>query len=796
MSSRNKAAGPSQAKRKKDATRARNTRTDEETGAREPLFDSNTRVDIAAVAVTVIALVLLFSMLVPETGILSNAVSRALSLSLGIGAYLVPVLVFVWGISIFVNRDPKAISRLGLGFLCVAVAILSFLAVLSPGAGDVPTAVFDERYLASRGGYLGSCIAYVFLSLFGKAIAIVLVVALAVVGLLVSGFSISRLVERLRTRRGTSRLGFGRHTEPEKRTSLLEPSEGTAATEVAPTVPASDAEQTELMPHDEETSELTVVAPTQNLSEDTRVRRPSKRRRSTSDEGASSGADARTSIHQASEPTALAGFELPDPSLLSTSADTGRLTREAQASLKDTAAHLQQTLADFDLDAKVTGWVSGPTFTMFKVDMPAGVRLSKITGLQNDIALALAAESVRIFAPIPGTSLVGVEIPNKRRATVLLGDVLNTVSGGPLMLALGKDVEGDAISADLAKMPHLLIGGTTGSGKSVAINSMLISILMRATPAEVRMVLIDPKRVELSVYNGIPHLYVPVVTDPKKAASVLAWATIEMDRRLKLLESVEARDIGAYNAKVQSGELDESEGELPYLVIVIDELSDLMMVSGKEVEGSITRIAQLGRAAGMHLIVATQRPSSNVVTGMIKANIVNRIAFKVATGLESRVILDQNGADKLIGTGDMLFLSGSDKPRRIQGCFVNDSELAQVVEHLKEQGEPDYHDEILSTQATAAVSGGQGAGSSDDDPLLWEAAEMVVESQLGSTSNIQRRLHVGYSRAGRIMDQLYEKGIVGPPDGSKPREVLVSDTLELETIRTFDENGVGDEESL
>lgn len=592
------------------------------------------------------------------------------------------------------------------------------------------------------------------------------------------GFSISGLVERSRAKHGLSN-GFSpeRETAPEQRTSTIR-GDGTHR--------GGDPEQTELISDEPSAADVTVANDTTVL-ERTPEKTPRKKK------GKSSAKTQKLSTPAAvesSEPSALEGFDLPEPTILRTSSDTGKLSRNQQMSLKDVARHLQQTLADFNLDAKVVGWVSGPTFTMFKVDMPAGVRLTKITGLQNDIALALAAESVRIFAPIPGTSLVGIEIPNKNRSTVLLGDVLKSMKGGPLMLGIGKDVEGDAISADLAKMPHLLIGGTTGSGKSVAINSMLISILMRATPAEVRLILIDPKRVELSVYNGIPHLFVPVVTNPKEAASVLAWATIEMDRRLKLFERAESRDIGVYNSKVQAGKLEEDAEELPYMVIVIDELSDLMMVAGKEVEGSITRIAQLARAAGIHLIVATQRPSSNVVTGMIKANIVNRFAFKVATSLESRVILDQNGAEKLIGLGDLLFLdSGGGKPKRIQGCYVSDSEIATVVSDLKEQGEPEYHDEILSTQATVTSSTSvSNGGGEDDDPLLWDAAELVVKSQLGSTSNIQRRLKVGYSRAGRIMDQLYEKGIVGPPDGSKPREVLVGDTVELETYRAFDEH--------
>ena len=458
--------------------------------------------------------------------------------------------------------------------------------------------------------------------------------------------------------------------------------------------------------------------------------------------------------------------------------------------LKETAACLQESLESFQIFAEVVGWVAGPTVTLFKVDLPAGVRVSRITALEDDIALALAAPGVRIFAPIPGTNYVGIEVPNRTRQSVLLGDVIKDAPAGPLQIVIGKDVEGRSIISDLAKMPHLLIGGTTGSGKSVAINAMIMSILMRATPSEVRFIMIDPKRVEFTPYNGIPHLYVPVVTEPREAASALSWGVAEMERRLKVFSKVGARNIGQYNAKVQSGQLeDENANELPYLVIIIDELADLMMNVGKEVEFSISRIAQLARAAGIHLIVATQRPSTNVVTGLIKANITNRIAFNVASGIDSRVVLDTPGAENLIGLGDLL-LSKPEyaKPQRIQGCYVSEDEINAVVAMLKDQGEPEYHSEILQTNLItlgASQPDGSGGGVTDDDPLIWEAADIVVSSGLGSTSNIQRRLKVGYSRAGRIMDMLEEKGVVGPPNGSKPREVLV-DAMELETLKAFE----------
>ena len=480
------------------------------------------------------------------------------------------------------------------------------------------------------------------------------------------------------------------------------------------------------------------------------------------------------------------GLKLPPLEILHANPQSAS-SASSDKELEQTAESLQSTLLEFGRSARVVGWIAGPTVTTFKLQPGEGERVSKISSLEDDIALSLAAQSVRIFAPIPGTSLVGIEIPNRKRQNVNLGDVLPYAKGGPLELAIGRDAEGTPVVADLAKMPHLLIAGTTGSGKSVMINSIITTLLMRALPEDVRLIMVDPKRVELAGYNGLPHLYVPVVTEPKQAASALQWAVSEMERRLKVFERLNVRKISTYNEKQAAGEFEHYDNppqKMPYLVIIIDELSDLMMVAGKDVEASIVRIAQLGRAAGIHLIVATQRPSSNVVTGLIKANITNRIAFNVATGIDSRVIIDQMGAEKLTGLGDKLFYKVDwGKPRRIQGCFVSDDEINEIVEFVKSQSEPDYHEEILSAVAPASMSMAGGGGivrtgvaePQDDDPLIWEAAHIVVESQLGSTSGLQRRLKVGYARAGRIMDMLEEKGVVGPPDGSKPREVLLDE---------------------
>ncbi|MBQ6395060.1 MAG: DNA translocase FtsK, partial [Atopobiaceae bacterium] len=478
---------------------------------------------------------------------------------------------------------------------------------------------------------------------------------------------------------------------------------------------------------------------------------------------------------------------LPPAKLLNSDPKAGA-SAVGKGDLQSVANRLQATLEEFGSTSRVVGWTAGPSVTTFKIAMGEGERVAKISNLESDIALSLAARSVRIFSPIPGTSLVGIEVPNEKRQSVYLGDVLPFAQGGPLEAGFGRDSEGNPIVVDLAKLPHLLVAGTTGSGKSVMLNSIIISILMRATPEQVRFIMVDPKRVEFADYAGLPHLYVPVVTEPRQATSALQWAVSEMERRLKVFNRAKVRDIGSYNSKVESGAFkDEPEPvkTMPFFVIVIDELSDLMMVSGKEVEASIVRIAQLGRAAGIHLVVATQRPSADVVTGLIKANIDNRVALSVDNGMNSRIILDQNGAERLLGNGDMLIKLRGRSPKRAQGCFVSDKEIKDVVDFIKNQIDAEYHEEILSMVAPGMAPGQNGAASmaGADDSLFWEAAQLVVDSQLGSTSALQRHLKVGYARAGRIMDMLEQKGVVGPPDGSKPREVLM-DAAKLEELRS------------
>ena len=448
--------------------------------------------------------------------------------------------------------------------------------------------------------------------------------------------------------------------------------------------------------------------------------------------------------------------------------------------LQETAAKLQRTLYSFGVQAKVENVSVGPTITRYELKPAEGVRVSKIANLADDIALNLAAETIRIEAPIPGKQAVGIEVPNKEKEMVPLRDVIESDefqnNNSKLSIALGKDVAGNVAIGNIAKMPHVLIAGSTGSGKSVCINTIITSIIYNAKPSEVKLVMVDPKVVELSVYNGIPHLLIPVVTDPKKAAGALAWAVQEMDNRYNLFAEKGVRDLKGYNHAVEK---DGEVGKLPQIVIIIDELADLMMVAAKEVEESICRLAQKARAAGMHLVIATQRPSVDVITGLIKANVPSRIAFAVSSQVDSRTILDQVGAEKLLGKGDMLFFpAGEAKPVRVQGAFVSDEEVESIVEFIKSNGTATYSEDILEsiennnkTDKEKALEAEQSADD-DADPFLQEAINTVVETGQASTSFIQRRFKVGYARAGRIIDQMEERGVISGYQGSKPREVL------------------------
>ena len=1055
--------------------------TEEAPMPRPSVLDGGARHDIAGIVVGVVGVALLISVLTPTTGVLTGSVSEALHMAFGVGAFIIPAAIILWAITFFIPLRKFQPVRIVLGMALISLAAISLVGILTPGATEDPSLLFNSYVLSDRGGYVGNGVAWALLSMVGLPVGVVIIAGLVLAGFIVIGLSVSDMVQeislRMRERREWARIEsqeraaqrareqqqewLARSEDPEASytpTALFDPDrplsndERTATTRIPSggravsktralsSSRAASAEREQApartfgcgndpLGDEDEYSELpdipNAVLRAAGKDPDSIRREPSRARRRASEttfmrpvpvdqddieeyeqadpiaqgrfevvttgmrhqgfdsersritaqpaqastqtakpapadesapekeaeaaipawiksrreraiarewwddghgnddatveddwspdeeqavdpqlvvpgvidgapqslsdfglagrrqqgvaqtstaqkDGASvdaSGAsdvvseskskvetkttntpksqpkvelpwddleaervkEASDSVSRrtreaavlaqdlpakpsaptkesqsfkaggvkvtpAAKPSApSAPFQLPSPSMLRRNSRGLQKSAEEIAESEEMAGRLAQTLAEFKVRADVVDWVDGPTCTTYEVQPGEGVRVNKFTSLEDDISRSLARESVRIYAPVHGTSYVGIEVPNTTRQTVLFGDILPHVSGGPLDIAVGLDADGKAVHVDLASLPHLLIAGSTGSGKSVMMNAIICSMLMRDTPQDVRMIMIDPKQVELSGYNGIPHLIMPVVADPRQAAAALQWGVTEMDRRYQVFANLGVRKLSSYNDLVASVENVEREfplKHLPSVVIIIDELTDLMMVAKKDVEASIVRIAQLGRACGIHLVMATQRPSADVVTGLIKANVPNRMGFKVATGIDSKVVLDQTGAEKLLGHGDMLFLQTSwgDRPRRIQGCFLSDDEIAQIVDHLKGQSMDDVE------CGMAPLNNGQpslplddavdesGSAGNEDDPLALRAAQLVVENQLGSTSMIQRRLKLGYARAGRVMDMLEEMGVVGPARGSKPRDVLIHDLDELATL--------------
>lgn len=643
----------------------------------------------------------------------------------GAGRYFVPLGLFVWGVVFLIRWRKIDLETMSFGL------ILSFASVAAILHVPVPVnKMFVPAQIFAHGGIIGAATAYILVVLVSQVGAYIILSGALTVGLVLStGVPINRFITGLRR---SFRLAVPeRRLRPERETlKTIETREPTIVLEKEKTA---------------------AIEPTEEIVESTEFKK------------------AVTATVFDQEKKKRQSYQLPPLNLLKQT--SGQKRGLSKKGVKENIFLLEKTLRDFEVDASITRVVRGPTVTRFELQLGSGVKVNRILALADDIALALASADVRILAPIPGKSAIGIEVPNEYRELVTLGDILSISEAQSkksiLTVAIGKDIAGQPVLADLGEMPHMLIAGATGSGKSVCINSLLISVLYRAHPEEVKMLLIDPKRIELNMFNDLPHLLTPVITNPKQAASALAWAVSEMERRFELLAEVGSKNINSYNTQTLSK--DDPDALLPYVLIIIDELADLMMVAPSEVEDAICRIAQLARAVGIHLIVATQRPSVDIITGLIKANITSRIAFAVSSQTDSRVIMDSAGAEKLVGKGDMLFVTPSLlKPKRVQGPLVTEAEIQQVTNFIRDQAKPQYRSEILEEHRSK-----YGTADFDDD-LLDEAIELVVMSGTASVSFLQRKLRVGYSRAARLVDMLEDRGIVSSYDGSRPRQVLVS----------------------
>ncbi len=746
-------------------------------------FFADHSADLWAIALATVGVLLALALYGHAAGSLGRGVDDGLGAVIGWIRYLVPPVGVAVAVAVIVGRRPADPLRAG---LAVTLGLLSTCG-LADLAGGTPGPAASTAALRGAGGYVGAVVGHSLQRGAGTAGAYVIFLAAFVVAAVFStGVSLRSFFEFLAS--CLAFLGRIAHTLVPRRAEplALVPTVGSLA-------PLDDEEEE----YEEEEEEADEVAEEPATAPEPRT---SRRR-----------------VKGPAEPVvAMAGeWKLPPLSLLHRSRETHQDERQLDAA----GEALVNALAAHGVPTRMVGRTVGPTVTRYELELGAGIKVARFTSLHRDIAYAMAASDVRILAPIPGKSAVGVEVPNYQRQLVALGDVLSSEEARkarhPLDVALGRDISGRAVMVNLGEMPHVLISGATGAGKSSCINSIITSLLFRSTPDQVRLILVDPKRVELEHYNGLPHLLTQVVTDPKKAANALAWAVKEMEQRYELLAEYGMRDIAGYNEAFDNGaigprphsaadikqrlrdaadrahsdadeedeyeeeeeELDEDEAgmpkRLPYVAVVVDELNDLMMVAARDVEESVVRIAQMARAVGIHLVLATQRPSVDVITGVIKANIPSRMAFAVSSLADSRVILDQPGAERLIGRGDMLLLSSSSNvTRRLQAPWVSEEEIRQVVGHWRRQGKTP--EQVVAISDVNERGPGRGGMDDDDDELLQVALELVVRSQLGSTSMLQRKLRVGFARAGRLMDLLERRGVVGPSEGSKARAVLMS----------------------
>ncbi|HEY3736886.1 MAG TPA: DNA translocase FtsK [Jatrophihabitans sp.] len=746
-------------------------------------LDPEHRRDGAALGVLAIGLVMLMGSWFRAAGPVGHDLDTAARSLIGNAVLVLPVVLL--GAAVHMLRQaprPETHGRIIVGSLALTIAVLGDLHIWA----DNPSTLHHRQH---AGGVIGALIGGPLSSGLSAAVAVPLLFLVGIFGVLVvTATPVSAVFGYLRS--GVTWLRGGNATEDEA---------AYAPIAEAPTPPFDKLRnQRKRAPKAEHFTQPVpdAVSPTANLeglvdpvdiagefADPAQAPKPRKPR--VPKDGVAKPKAASDNLPPVSIPTQMelyngAGlYTLPSLAALSEGAPHMAHTKAND----EVIASLEQVFSEFDVDAKVTGFSRGPAVTRYEVELGPGVKVERITNLTRNIAYAVKSADVRILSPIPGKRAVGVEIPNADPEVVMLGDVLRSPVAQrdhhPMLVALGKDVEGGFIVANLAKMPHLLVAGATGAGKSSCINTLILSVLTRATPDQVRMVLIDPKRVEFAAYQGIPHLVTPVITNAKKAADALGWVVREMDMRYEDMEHSGVRHIDDFNKKVRSGELTAPPGServytpYPYLLVIVDELADLMMVAPRDVEDSIVRITQLARAAGIHLVIATQRPSVDVVTGLIKANIPSRLGFKTSSVTDSRVILDQPGAERLLGKGDALFLPmGASKPARMQGAYVTDGEIHAIVEHCKTQLQPVYREDV-TVVAPSSPKKDMEEEVGDDLDLFLQAAELVVSTQFGSTSMLQRKLRVGFAKAGRLMDLMESRGIVGPSEGSKAREVLV-----------------------
>ena len=719
-----------------------------------------------------------------------EAVFRGL---LGVYGYVVPVLLVYFGVLVVVDRPRPDIGRIAVGMALTFVAVIGGWHLIA----GAPLPADGIKELWPAGGIAGWAIAtplVAALSTWGASAVLLVLLALGL--LIVTKTPFRQVVEQLRT---VVTGGFPEEAPTEDaptrrrgRIATEAPGDGEAdadeATQRRERAVARYRSAEQLPIPDDEAAAAAAAA----------AGRPAGQSAADYEAGKPADPPKPDPVDRATVPVTADGkrkatklkpvvdwddYELPSLDMLTRGKS---LQRESKAHIQAQVDALTETFTQFNIDATVARWSRGPTVTRFEIELGPGVQVKKVANMGDDIAYALAAPDVRIVAPIPGKSAIGVEVPNRQRDLITLGDILRSDDARsdehPLYVALGVDIAGNAAMVNLTTMPHLLVAGATGSGKSITLNSMITSVIMRARPDQVRMILIDPKRVELNAYEGAPHLLAPVVTDPRRAADAVQWCVKEMEMRYETLARLGYRNIDGYNDAVAKGELkvssaDEAETyrHMPYILLVIDELADLMLVAPRDVEDAICRIAQMARAVGIHMVIATQRPSVDVITGLIKANVPSRLALAVASQTDSRTILDGGGAEKLVGKGDMLFLPASQgKPARLQGCFVSEREIVPVVEFCKRQREADYVPGVVKEGADAEKADLSRGDDDSDETLTRRAAEQVVNSGLGSTSMLQRKLRIGFARAGRIMDELEELGVVGPNEGSKAREVLWS----------------------